>query len=306
MVSDRTKNEDTIRACYAGWSHSYHQDYYGPNAAYPPVHRNLLRKTLLTFGANNLIDAGCGPASFLRELADTSIALYGFDLTPEMVAEGKRIFTDLGLPPDRLWHGSVCDASAFADPAGELTGRFDAAVCAGVLPHIRPEDDTRVIANLYTAVRPGGMVLVEARNALFALFTLNRYSMDFFRQELIQPKKVLAGASTGERTAFDEGLKQLQSLFRMDQPPVRRGAACEPGYDDVLSRTHNPFVLREQFAAQGFDDVNILFYHFHCLPPMLESHMPELFRRKSLEMEDPHDWRGHFMASAFIVVGVRR
>ena len=48
-----------------------------------------------------------------------------------------------------------------------------------------------------------------------------------------------------------------------------------------------------------------LFYHYHCLPPMFESAMPELFRRASLAMENPEDWRGHFMASAFLVVGRR-
>jgi hypothetical protein len=50
-------------------------------------------------------------------------------------------------------------------------------------------------------------------------------------------------------------------------------------------------------------DARLLFYHYHCLPPMLEAQVPELFRRESLRMEDPEDWRGHFMASAFLLVG---
>jgi hypothetical protein len=73
----------------------------------------------------------------------------------------------------------------------------------------------------------------------------------------------------------------------------------------VLSRTHNPLVLREEFAAAGFADVRVLFYHYHCLPPMLQSAVPELFRRESLAIEDPHDWRGYFMASAFLLAGRR-
>ena len=39
-----------------------------------------------------------------------------------------------------------------------------------------------MLANLRDAVRPGGLVAVEARNQLFALFTLNRYSRDLFRE----------------------------------------------------------------------------------------------------------------------------
>ena len=50
----------------------------------------------------------------------------------------------------------------------------------------------------------------------------------------------------------------------------------------------------------------LLFYHFHALPPMLEGANPQLFRQTSLAMEaDPTDWRGHFMASAFILTGKR-
>jgi hypothetical protein len=51
--------------------------------------------------------------------------------------------------------------------------------------------------------------------------------------------------------------------------------------------------------------VRLLFYHYHCLPPMFEQAVPELFRRRSVAMEDPADWRGYFMASAFVVAGIR-
>jgi hypothetical protein len=91
----------------------------------------------------------------------------------------------------------------------------------------------------------------------------------------------------------------------MDLPPVRRGKAGEPGYDEVLSRTHNPLVLRDSFAAAGFSNVRVLFYHFHALPPMLSGGMPELFLRESVAMERADDWRGHFMASAFLLCGYK-
>lgn len=92
----------------------------------------------------------------------------------------------------------------------------------------------------------------------------------------------------------------------MDLPPVRTGKGGEPGYDEVVSRTHNPFVLRRQIEAAGFEDVRVLFYHYHALPPMFEATMPAFFREMSLAIEDPEDWRGHFMASAFIVAARRK
>jgi hypothetical protein len=144
-----------------------------------------------------------------------------------------------------------------------------------------------VIANLRDAVRDDGLVVVEARNQLFSLFTLNRYTYEFFRDELL-------------RTEDESVLAPLRERFRMDLPPIRRGHADEPGYDEVLSRTHNPFELRALFEAAGFASVQTLFYHYHALPPQLEPSVAA-----SLELEDPFDWRGHFLASAFLVAGRR-
>jgi len=74
----------------------------------------------------------------------------------------------------------------------------------------------------------------------------------------------------------------------------------------VLSRTHNPLVLKEQFEAAGFRDVHLYFYHFHALPPLYGEQAAEFFRAESLTMEqDPEDWRGYFMASAFLLAGKR-
>lgn len=289
--------EAQVKACYATWAAGYHRDYYTDRAAYPPVHLGIVRDEIRRAGVRRLIDAGCGPASMLRELADLGLDLQGFDLTPDMVAEARRVLAPLGVPAERVWEGSVLNPAAFR---GDL---HDAALCFGVLPHIPPEADAQVFANLHAAVRPGGLVMAEMRNQLFALFTFNRYSRDFLRTDLIRSGALRARADAPE--TLDDALEELDPRFRLDLPPVRGGRAGEPGYDEVLSRTHNPLVVREQFAAAGFSDVRLLFYHFHCLPPMLEAGFPAFFRTASLDMEDPTDWRGHFMASAFIVAGRR-
>lgn len=304
-MSARDKLEEAVKACYSTWSENYHRDYCSDAAAYPPVHYGLFRNILAQAKAKNVLDAGCGPASFLRELAKEPLELYGFDLTPEMIDEGRRVFGSLNLPPERLWVGSVLDPKAFAAPDGPGPGGFDAAICAGVLPHIPKESDAAVLANLHAALRPGGVVAVEARNALFSLFTLNRYSQEFFLREFIQAQALAKRLSDAENAALTQALAELEERFRMDLPPVRGGSNGSPGYDEVLSRTHNPLEMRAQFEAAGFTDVRLLFYHYHCLPPMFAATFGEAFQRESLAMEKPDDWRGHFMASAFIVTGRR-
>ncbi len=296
--------EASVKSCYSTWGQTYYDEYYGDKASYPPVHKELVRQELLKAGAITVLDAGCGPASMLRDLAGDGFDLYGFDLTPEMVTEAKRVLDERGIPADHIWEGSVLAADAFRGPGPGAPRQFDAAICFGVFPHIPAETDAIVLRHLRDAVKPGGLVAVEARNQLFALFTLNRYSHELFFDELIraQPLKQRAG---DDLTALEKGLHELRTRFRMDLPSVRTGNADEPGYDEVLSRTHNPLVMTQQMQQAGFADVQMLFYHFHCLPPMLQGFVPQLFVKESVAMEDPTDWRGYFMASAFVVTGKR-
>lgn len=294
--------EAAVKSCYATWSASYYEDYYGAAAPYPPVHRDLVLRLVREAGARRVLDAGCGPASFMRHLADEGMDVFGFDLTDEMVVEARRVLAERGLDPGRVWQGSVLDPDAYHSPgSGEIS--FDAAVCVGVLPHVPEGSDELVFAGLRSAVRDGGLVAVEARNELFALFTLNRYSYEFFANELIRADGRRLGPEESELHA--SALVELRERFRMDQPPIRAGTRGEPGYDEVLSRTHNPLVLRRQFEEAGFRDVEVNFYHYHWLPPMFEAKMPEAYRRASVSLEDPRDWRGYFTASAFVLTGRR-
>lgn len=294
--------EDQVRACYSTWSTTYFDEYYGDDAPYPPIQLDLISGLLETHGARNVLDAGCGPASMMRRLPP-SVDLYGFDLTPEMVTEAKRVLQEQGLPENRVWLGSVLDPDAYRQPGSSRDG-FDATICVGVLPHIPEESDLAVVSNLRDAVKEGGLVIVEARNALFSLFTLNRYSHEFYLKHLI-PVETLRAEAGQQDALLEEVLGELESMFRTDQPPIRRGKEGEPGYDEILSRNHNPLVVAEQFREAGLEEVTVLFFHYHSLPPMFGSRVPDLFRRSSVSMEDPTDWRGYFMASAFMVAGRR-
>jgi 2-polyprenyl-3-methyl-5-hydroxy-6-metoxy-1,4-benzoquinol methylase len=298
-ANSRDKVEQAVQHCYSTWSDSYYRDYYQSDAAYPPVHTQIVRDELTRAGVASVLDAGCGPASMLRDLNGLGLDRYGFDLTVEMVVEARRVMAAQNVPESHIWDGSVLDQSSFRTPSQG----YGAAICFGVLPHIPTDQDATALANLTAAVQPGGLVLVEARNQLFALFTLNRYSRDFFRETLIDEAALRAEADPEEAGAIDVALEELDHRFRVDLPPVRTGKLDEPGYDQVLSRTHNPFEMKNAAEAAGLVDVETLFYHYHALPPLVEGLLPRTFRDRSLALESPRNWRGHFLASAFILKG---
>jgi hypothetical protein len=223
-----------------------------------------------------------------------------------MLAEGRHVLAAQKVPADHLWLGSVLEPASFQAGPQDAPDFYDATICFGVLPHIPSESDGLVLRNLVGSVRPGGLVACEARNELFSLFTLNRYTHNFLRSRLIDEQLLLSRArEVGEEVDLSAMLEQLGGHFRLDLPPIRKGYENEPGYDEVLSRTHNPFELSSAARDAGLRDVEILFYHYHALPPMFEALAPKLFRVASLAIESPRDWRGYFMASAFIIVGFR-
>jgi len=300
MNSSNNDVEKKVAECYSTWGTSYFDDYYGEKAPYPPVHVGIVKGLLDAVKPKTLLDAGCGPASFMRYLFENELELYGFDLTEAMVAEAKVIMASLGVDSNRVWKGSVLNKVDYYQPNGPE--RYDAALCFGVLPHIPSDQDPTVLGNLYDSLEIGGLAVVEARNSLFSLFTQNRYSYDFISKELIQVEKLLQ-RSGNNAPAVESALARLRSHFRMDLPPLRKGKEGKPGYDEVLSRTHNPFVLSAIMSEAGFRDVRTLFYHFHALPPMLAEGIEQFFKKASIEMENPEDWRGYFMASAFMTVG---
>lgn len=295
--------EHSVKQCYSTWGTSYYADYYGSDAPYPPVHVDLVKRLLAERGVKRLLDAGCGPASMLRHFVGPGREVHGFDLTPEMIAEARRVVTELGIAPDCIWEGSVANSADFTRWNGEAD--YDCVVCCGVMPHIAEAIETDVINNIRDALRPDGYAMVEARNELFSIFTLNRYSHEFYLKQLL-PVAELEKSAGDEGDGLKAALAQISGMFRTDLPPIRRGKTGEPGYDEVLSRSHNPLLLQQKFLANGFKDAQLYYYHFHCLPPMVSGLVPRLFREVSVRMEaDPQDWRGLFMASAFFVVAQR-
>ena len=74
--SQRTKAESAVKSCYSTWADTYYADYFTNPTAYPPMHQDLIRNLVRKSGARTLLDAGCGPASMLRNLIDLNRPLW--------------------------------------------------------------------------------------------------------------------------------------------------------------------------------------------------------------------------------------
>ena len=231
-------------------------------------------------GVKRMVEVGVGPGRAIGIYSAAGIEFYGFDNQPEMVQTSETVLTDLGLPADRVSWGDIEDSVSLSTIRRQ--GPFDALLAMGVLPHVSYEKVA--LENMFHLVKPGGSVFVECRNKLFSLITFNRFTYQFIMDDLLADVH-------GE--VKDKAGEFLQSRVDIEIPPKPSGHEA---------KYHNPLDVHEVFQAAGFVDVRIRPFHYHAAMPRFEKELGAAFRAESIALEnEPSDWRGLFLCSAFVV-----
>lgn len=241
----------------------------------------------------NILDIGCGEATPLMEICrSTGLSPYALDITNEMVSLAKKKFRENKYNQDNVIKADISKKKFLKN--NFAVKKFNASLCLGVMPHVT--DIVLALRNIRKKMSSGSVSFISFRNLLFSLFTLNKYSKDFFIE------KLLIHLNKKEKEKIE---KELSKRFNINYPPMRKiNKAGGVGYDTIPANFHNPLTIKNITKKAGFDNAEIYFYHYHATPPMYESKCIDnkSFRKKSLKLEqDPTDWRGYFMCSAFLL-----
>lgn len=298
------KVKEQTQRHYAALVDKYTREYQTNYENYPSNQKRLrlIQDRLRVLRPKSLLDCGCGEGTPVLQIGEMGIDIWAFDFVEGMIQKAKKNANAKGLS-DRFWVGDITLPDFGKPLQTKVPHEYDVCIALGVFPHI--PDDLLALRNMASVLRPGGRVFVEFRNELFSLYTLNRYHYEFFDKRLIQ-----FGALKRRFAEHKELLTQIEDEisrpFRMDLPPVRKGDSHSPSYDEILSKFHNPLEMEPLFSQVGLRIEGNYFYHYHALPPMYEVRNPDAFRKMSLEMENNYrDWRGYFMASAFVVEAIK-
>ncbi len=290
-------SEGKVHQYYDSVAESYHTIYNPEQRSY--VHGigdyfrlQIVLRILARRRTTSVFEVGVGDGTPLDHLRQMGLEVAGCDISANMVQTARDRLSSNGVAEPRIWQADICNSVELA-PAmiGEPA---DAVIALGVMPHV--EKDLLALQNMRTLVKDSGKILVEFRNSLFGLFTFNRYTHDFVVDELLAP----ASDETRQRVS-----DELQSIVRMDLPPVRATAPDgeAPGYDAIRAKFHNPFEIPALLEQAGFGHPVLHWYHFHASMPMLQAELGERFDEDSIAMEHTlaNDWRGHFLCSAVLV-----
>lgn len=284
---DPNSGKEKARKYYDQEARDYIQMYKEGYKEYPAnlIRLNFVVERLKQSKVTTVLDVGCGTCGPMIRLLKEGLKVKGFDFSEEMVNEGRKELEKAGYDPSLIFQADLEDDTILPNE------KFDAIIVLGVFPHILNE--RKALSNMRKRLNKNGLVFIQLDNDLFAAYTLNKYSVDFFLNRVINlnslPKNL-------RQEVIDFYLKRL----KVDK--TIKKAKGKISFHDILRKFHNPLNIEEElFRPNGFFIVNIHFYHYHVLPPIFENKYPELFKELSLKMEKTNDWRGYLMASAYVV-----
>ncbi len=289
----------SVASHYDGSASTYADQYdetkIWTNEEYPANYfrLKLVRRILADAGVKSLYEHGVGDATPLVTIAGDGIRVAGNDVSPEMVKFARANMTKHGLDPEAI---NLLDVQSHdsIDVEREKAGSFDAFMALGVIPHV--EDDRWFVASMDKFLEPGGRLLLQFRNSMFSMFTFNRLTKEFVMDELLPdvPESVRQIVSA-----------DLDQRLAVDKPPKRTRPTGD-GYDEILSKFHNPFELSEIVKSFGYKDLQFHWYNYHPAYPMLAGSIdPKVYRQAQMDLEGDTSWRGMFLCSAGLIQAVK-
>jgi len=289
----------TVASHYDGSASTYADQYdeskIWTNAEYPAnfFRLKLVRRILADAGVTSLYEHGVGDATPLVTIAGDGIRVAGNDVSPEMVKFARANMIRHGLDPESI---NLLDVQSHDSIDIERTraGSFDAVMALGVIPHV--EDDRWFVSSMDKFLDPGGRLLLQFRNSMFSMFTFNRLTKEFVMDELLPE----VPESIREIVSAD-----LDQRLAVDKPPKRTRPTGD-GYDEILSKFHNPFELSEIVKSFGYKDLQFHWYNYHPAYPMLAGSIdPKVYRQAQMDLEGDTSWRGMFLCSAGLIQAVK-
>lgn len=284
---DLIEGKEKSKEYYDQIASTYKQMYEENYEKYPAnlIRLKLLIEKLKEVKAKTILDVGCGTCTPMIRLLKEGFDVRGCDFSSEMIKIGKNQLMKEKFDPDLISQADV--ENDFSLP----NDKFDSILALGVFPHL--VNESQALQNLKKRLNNNGRVFIEFRNELFALFSSNKYTVDFILNKIIDFNLYSEEIQT-------ELIEFYSKMYGVEKP--KKNSDGKISYDDILARFRNPLTIEDDlFSQNGFSVQNIYFYHYHALPPVFAEKYSKFFKEKSMQLEEPRNWKGNFMASAFVV-----
>ncbi len=244
------------------------------------AHRTKVLKAMIPDWAMSagvkIFDFGCGDGFLLPYFLKVGAAITGCDIAPGMIEAARKNVSELGFELDEaaLQVGGVEKFKEIPD------GSLDGIVALNVLAYLNLEEEEAYYTEAYRTLRSGGFMLVSHSNRLFDMFSLNKYTVAFFSDFLIDDRRYAS---------------QMESLLVESTHPM--GSKATP-----LPVRENPMNYGLKLSRYGLTEVRQEFINRHEAPPPIlkEQAFPD-----TLDVPADERWRLFFTCSTFASLSLR-
>lgn len=138
-----------LSASYDRVAEEYVEEFFG-ELERKPFDRELLSRFAESVGAGAAVcDIGCGPGTIARFLQDRGLRMRGLDLSQEMIKCARRLSPDISFETGDMLGLDLPDAS------------LAAIVSFYAIIHLRRDEVTRALQEMYRVLKPGGRLLIS-------------------------------------------------------------------------------------------------------------------------------------------------
>lgn len=264
-------------------------DYYDQGFQPTPRDQILLKKILPLLGKKKLtvIDYGCGAGGLSGELTRRGYHVIGIEPNPKLYELAQKKMVKAGKKPEQIKNGSLDQLAKIAK------GSCDVFIAMGIVQYLSPKDYQKLFRQIKRVLKKKGTLVCTFQNALFDLFTFNKYTLEFFETHVFAEFK---------KQGLDQNLalNEMKNLIAKNDLPSNDSTRAR---DNIYVRTHNPLTVGEELKNMRFQLKNLHFYSFFPVPPLISGSQKDIIDKiiKKMEVRESQSWQGYFMANALLV-----
>jgi 2-polyprenyl-3-methyl-5-hydroxy-6-metoxy-1,4-benzoquinol methylase len=233
-----------------------------------------------------VLDFGCGGGKLLLDMLELGIKAQGIEKHNNICRLAKQRLREAGFDENKIIQGSMEELSQMPSAS------FDFIVLMGVFQYLSAEDYGRLLKIIHQLLKPGGHLVASFQNALFDIFTFNKYTVDFFKENFFRPLGL-------NELLGDELINDLKGLMAYPEKPDYSLAIAR---DNIYVRTTNPLTIADELKKYKFKLAEKYFYSFFLLPRLIEGKYKDKLKtmQEEFEVKRSREWYGYFMANAFV------
>jgi 2-polyprenyl-3-methyl-5-hydroxy-6-metoxy-1,4-benzoquinol methylase len=221
-----------------------------------------------------IFDFGCGNAVLFRTFLENEVLITGVDISQEMINDAEIYLESMGYDKNVAQLGGVEKFKSISDSS------LDAVFSFNVLAYLNNSEEISFYKEAARVIKPGGYLVVTHSNELFDMFTLNRFTIDFFRNNF---------------NLVEEELKELEKILEKTKDV--------PENKITYNIRENPLNYSIKLKKYGFKEERIEFINFHEVPPVISEKANGYL--DTLEIKEIDKWKLNFQCSTFGSLSIR-